>query len=298
MSLLPFAISGIGLLSSGTLYYTNTISDTTGIALGGASVIAGLLWYFLSKNKNTDSIEFKCNSIEEKSYFSLLDLEIKFRTAGILIDSLKDLRNQIEKSHRRITSYLLNLKQWNDQFKEKELSLTDELKDPFITILNESDFERIFEKYQKGYTCDISLWDKFAIYDIDTNKIRAFFENLINEISERITNSYMDFSMYDYITKSSYEPYSINEDTKLEYLKRIDYQSQPFAEHITGHPKKPSRRLLLVLCKEDEKQKRFEEFCKINFSTSPQSCFGGSSYKLTYVQVTGCQRNELKLYKE
>ena len=298
MSLLPFAISGIGLLSSGTLYYTNTISDTTGIALGGASVIAGLLWYFLSKNKNTDSIEFKCNSIEEKSYFSLLDLEIKFRTAGILIDSLKDLRNQIEKSHRRITSYLLNLKQWNDQFKEKELSLTDELKDPFITILNESDFERIFEKYQKGYTCDISLWDKFAIYDIDTNKIRAFFENLINEISERITNSYMDFSMYDYITKSSYEPYSINEDTKLEYLKRIDYQSQPFAEHITGHPKKPSRRLLLVLCKEDEKQKRFEEFCKINFSTSPQSCFGGTSYKMTYVQVTGCQRNELKLYKE
>ena len=297
-SLLPFAITGVGLLSSGTLYWANTISDTTGVALGGASVIAGILWYFLSKNKKTDVVKHKTDLNEEKSHFNLLDLEIKFRTAGIFIDSLKDLRNQIEKSHRRITSYLLNLKQWNKQFKDKQLLLSDKLKDPFITILDESDFERIFEKYKNGYTCNISLWDKFTTYDIDTIKIRAFYENLINEISDRITNSYIGFSMYDYITKSSYEPYSINEDTKLEYLSRIDHQSQPFAEHITGHPNKPSRRLLFVLCTEDEKQKRFEEFCKIKFSTSPQSCFGGTSYKLTYVQVIGCQRNELKMYKE
>lgn len=95
--------------------------------------------------------------------------------------------------------------------------------------------------------------------------------------------------------KLSDDFWGINIKEKLRnYLPIIENNSLPFIEYSIVIPGMSHRHLLFVSGKDDEKQKQFASFSGTYFKQNPQICFGGNSYKLTYVQVTGCKRDELK----
>ena len=295
-----FAIPAIGTASAGILNYFDKLSYESSIALSGVSIIGGGLCYYFSKKQNNSrhsAIENHDKGILSLHDSELLQEKIKYRLAGILIDRYKEIRSVVEREHRKITSFLLNLNEWSIQNKKKQSEISDKLKDPFVSIFSDNEFEKILNYYGEKYTRNIFLWNMFADYTIEGEAIRLFYEVLKTILLEKIHSSYGGFSMVQYIMSKSQEPFTLSLERKQELLTRIDLQSLPFVEHITGKPNKQVRRLLFVESENNIEKQKFEEFCKINFSNSPSCCYGGTIYKLTFVQILGCDRKELKMYK-
>lgn len=274
------------------LYYTDTLSGINCSIIGGVTALVSIILYNLFNKKKPTVVNPVV--VNEETNENHLHLELKFRVVGRLLDGLKEIRNKIEKDHRRITSYLLNLTERNETLRKTEITPSAGLRSPFITILESSDYERIFESYKEAYIGEVNLSERFADYEVD--KIKEFFDSLSNEISNRISNSCNGFSMCKYIYQTPYEPYSNNEEIKLKYLQKIENQSLPFAKHNIGHSDDQIVRLLIVNSSDSEEQKDFDNSSLAKFVNRPQSCFGGTPYKLTYIQVVGCRRDELSLY--
>ena len=301
MSKWIFAIPVIGTVSAIALNYFDKISSESVIGLASISIIGGCLYYYLSqkqKNSRSSSSEQHDEYVLNSQDNELLKKELKFRIAGIFIDRFNELHSIIEKEHRKLTSFLLNLNEWNIQNKKKQLEMLNKLKDPFVSIFSDDEFKKILSYYGDRYTKDVFLWNMFADYTIEGESIRLFYEVLKTILLKKIHNSYGDFSMVKYIMSESREPFTLSEERKQELLNRIDLQSQPFIEHITGKPNKQFRRLLFVNCENNAERQKFEDFCRRNFSKCPHCCYGGTIYKLTFVQILGCDRKELMMYKK
>ena len=297
-SIWPPAIAAIGMLVALILYSTGTISGVISCVIAMIAmipIIRVIAQLYLPKEKKTTNVPAAAPSGPSK-----LDLDLKFRKYGILFEHLKGIQDEIQKKHRLLTSYILNLKERNKELKDQGSAPSDDLKPPFITILSKDDCDKVFKQYGNQYTGNIDLWNLFCndYKNVSTDEIITIKNKLEKDVSDRVEKSYQDFSMCDFIMQPNKYPAFCADGKKVSgYIQQIENCSLPFTQLCPDVQNKPLQ-LLFVQCTDINKQKQFDTFSNNNFQTQPQCVFGGVGYKLTYVQIDGCKKTNLRIFQK
>lgn len=271
--------------------YFNISADAAWMIMVIAVAIG--VWMFNAKKEETVMAHLQNDPLGESNNFTDISLNLKLLCAGQAIDAMSDFRNELEKIHRYLTSYIGHFSMWLKDEEKVFGSFEDKLKPPFNTILTKKDFENIFNLKKEALTHDIWLWREFNDYSPTEEKARDFQYRLKKRLRTRIGNIHEVFSMCKYMMSSAKYDYLSELSTKHEkWLNEIERQSVPFVQSIGLHPN--PRKVLFVKSANAQEEQDWNNYIMHSCSICPTCAFGGSPYKLTYVQMQSLKKNDIK----
>lgn len=127
-------------------------------------------------------------------------LEKRAFVAGMLIDSLSKLHDNLSLLNVSMKSYVNNLCAWYQEEKAKVAEMKVDERPPFISILNNEPLQLFFDSKKQQLIEDIWLCKLMLSgnYAIDEQNVIKFKRHLKDTILEKLNRELMDFSIYQY----------------------------------------------------------------------------------------------------
>lgn len=264
--------------------------NTIALIISFIAVVVGI-WMFCAKKD--EIIRETLHNTSHIDSALKLSQQLKFLCAGQAIDVMANFREELEKKHRYLTSYIGHFRIWLNA-EEKELKcFDDKLKPPFNTILTMHDFEKVFNLKKELFTNDIWLWKEFDEYMPTEEKAIEFQNRIKSKLHKRIESLHTDFSMAKFMMNSEKFDYLLSSDTKRrQWLSDIERQSVPFVQCMGINPN--TRKVIFIKTIDSAEQKAWDNYITNNCTSHPICAYGGSPYKLTYVQIQPLKKEEVK----
>lgn len=279
------------LAAVGVYFATQLIPITATIA-----VIAIIVLIWMCSAKRTVRIKVPMTKIAETRKEERdvnMAAHLKFLTAGMAISTFKDLRDELERKHRYLTNFILNFEGWK---KEEEFRLNDldeDVKHPFITIISKDNFGYVFNVIKDSFVNDVWMYKEFTEYKTDENTISEYKFKIKNKLRTRIINSYHEFSMYKYLTGTTKFQYLLPVEKEItRWLNSIEAESTPFVQVNDGSTKS-DRSLLFIKTENGKEESIWQKTVEGHYASLPTNCFGGSPFKLSYVQIQGMKLGQI-----
>lgn len=265
-------------------------SNTAAIITLFIAVAIGI-WMFCAKKHET--IEETVHDTNHINSNAKLSQELKFICAGQAIDVMANFRDELEKKHRYLTSYIGHFCMWLNDEEKKLRSFDDKLRPPFNAILTMQDFEKIFNLKKELFTNDIWLWKEFETYMPTEEKAREFQNRIKNKLHKKIEVLHTDFSMAKFMMNSENFDYLFSSDMKREqWLSNIESQSVPFVQCSGIQPN--TKKIIFIKALDSPEKNAWENYIINNCTSQPTCAFGGSPYKLTFVQIQPLRKENVK----
>ncbi len=258
-----------------------------------AACVIGM-WMMTATKNNIVVVNKKISTPSDDHSDQRLKLELKYTCAGQAIDAMFDLKMEIEKKHRYLTSYLGHFSMWlkSEQNNYDNLNSKIKVRAPFNTILSKEDFKKIFSITKDSFTQDISLWREFKDYSPTEESARDFQNRLRDKLRNRIEQLHREFSMCKFIMNiDDYSYLHLSHTKPDEWLNTIERQSVPFV-HCSGiNPN--TRKVLIVSTTDATEKEQWANHITNSYMTIPICSYGGTSYKLSYIQMQALESNQV-----
>jgi C1A family cysteine protease len=230
---------------------------------------------------------------EEKSrkQTDLTKIRTKMHTAEKLIDETVTLQHEIESKSSSLKAFLNNLITWYKEAKEEESALDaskNEVKPPFIPLLQEEFLDGYFEKDKVQITGNIYLCELFLEkFKLEEKKIRQFKEELKNTLGGSLNDVIKNFDIWQYISGDNSFEY-LEKDSKInERLNSLDQYSKIFVYSRSAVEEKNPRKYIFMNTPDETHKTRWENLYSAHFASTecPQSCTQTSKYKISFIQL-------------
>ena len=249
-----------------------------------------VLWIFNSKKEEA----IITNPLEKPTLSIMPDLKLaqkmRFVCAGQAIDVMSDFRSELEKMHRYLTSYIGHFVMWHDAERKHFREFDDNLRPPFNTILSKEDFNQIFNLKKEVFTGDLLLWKEFE--DYEPTVAIEFQWRLKEKLRKRIQKLYTDFSMCKFIMNPELFDDIFSTSSKRGLWRNyLELQSVPFVQCTGIQPQ--TRKVLSVRSQDGAEQTQWNNYVINNYTSQPICTYGGSPFKLTYIQIQPLKKEEV-----
>ncbi len=225
---------------------------------------------------------------------------LKMHLAGMIIDSLYKLGQNLHAKYNSMRSYVGNLKVWREQEKES-LKMTRPDCNPFLTLISNKCLDKYFEDNKEKLTAGLELCVMFRDkYNVKEEEVVKFKNALKRRLVALLFGAVENLSVFKYVTKTEDYPYVGHEYTDIDsLLQRMDYKSTPFvrlnpapakAEGINTHCK-----MMFLYTEREQDRKTWEDACGRDFNNAPQIHTTPSPYKITLLQLKGVAKEDLSI---
>lgn len=215
------------------------------------------------------------------------DTELKYLSAGIVIDRFDKLRNEISVKGKYLKSYILNLETWLKEERNTLKGMDEHIRPPFYSLFSPSDANTYSAHIFADIFTDFWMYERFKSYDIDDDAIIDFKKALYNNVENKLSNISNGFTMYDYLSNNAKYSYLTNHSVD-KIFSSIKNMSLPFA---LGKliPKTKS----ILLCKVDNaSQDEWTDLVRQNYTDMPNLANDSSIEKVTFVQIQKYKLNQ------
>ena len=273
--------------------YWENITIPTCVALG-IGAIALIRYAFYRKNKRfaleaalDDEIAAN-NQKLVKARTTLTELDYRQHVAGMVLDNIVILNNNLQSLQTALYNFVKNLSAWYDEESEKVLNMSPEERPPFIALLDNLVLDSFFEKMKEDLTKDIRLYKIWSgNYMIDNMKILSFKNSLKQQIKDALSKSLDGFNAYEYLAGIRHYPYLTDhqeKDLRSEHISKLNDYSMIFLLPVNNNPM-PAAHHIYVRCKETFVQE-WRDLCKRNTEGGVSQCgIISSPFKVLEIQL-------------
>jgi len=292
-----WAIWGLVLVILGIItYYFGYLENITipaGVVLS-IGAIALVRYAFYRKNKRfaleaaLDDEIAAYNRELVKARTTLTELNYRQHVAGMVLDNITKLSNNLQTLQAALYNFVKNLSVWYDEENENVPQMSPEEKPPFVTLLDNTVLDSFFEKTKEQLTKDTRLYRIWSgNYIIDDMKILEFKNSLKQQIREELSKSLDGFNVYDYIAGIRQFPYLTGhqeKDLRSEHISKLNDYSMMFLLPVNNNPM-PAAHHIYVKCDEAFAQE-WRELCQRNTEGGASQCGNISSpFKVLEIQL-------------
>lgn len=135
------------------------------------------------------------------------EAQIKFYTAGVVVDETLALRLELDERYQSFVNYNKNLVQWYKEDKERKAHQTFKDEQMFIKITEKGVLDQYFEDNRSIICGKIDLLEEFKNYKLDKMPLMTLRTRLEKRTREELEKIFADFSMRDYILRTKEYPY-------------------------------------------------------------------------------------------
>lgn len=237
-------------------------------------------------------LETLATEAKPHSNFERCSMKLKYDMAGIVIDNVCGLKEEIVSEYRRMKSYTTNLGVWYNEERKRIDGICEDTRDPFIPIFDIESCELLYNDNINHYVEDLWLFKLFENYNVEDETIRKYKNLIKDEIIRRVNASFSNNTISTYL---------INEEQNAElplgkmkvdnWLKRICEMSVVFTQTHTSLSKNSVLRVIFS----PDNSEPFCSLCKSKYRDVPNVVKGYSPFKITYIQVCNLSLEEIKL---
>ena len=206
-------MSGAAVVFALVAYILTWVTRSWGIAHTFVSILAGLdvlalFGYLAQRRHDLAALKNRWRVLldEQGSLVGMTEKEMKMLdmrafVAGMLIDNLTGLHDNLSRLNVSMKSYVNNLSVWYEEEKRCVKVMSPEKRPPFIALLNNEVLFAFFKERELDLIAEIRLWElmKRGDYDIGEESVARFKGQLKNTILEKLDRELGDFSVYDFM---------------------------------------------------------------------------------------------------
>ena len=286
----PLALPVVGVLTHWASYsaYVAMLIDT----------IYFILWYRQRHHKRVeldDEYKTRLEALNREMAERERQLEVlnlRSHLAGMIIDSLYKLFNNLHSKYSGMRSFVGNLRVWREE-EGRVPEMSDQVSEPFLSVVSNEQLNRYFDECKQEITRSISLSQLFRnTYSISDEDIIRFQNNLKRTLVAALFQRIEDFSMYKFIIGSQVYPYVELNSADLDgLLGQMDNKSNHFVRTLSSvnsvEAQSACAKLLFMDADFEKERARWDKLCNHNFQTRPLLCHSNTSYRLTLMQIDG-----------
>lgn len=306
-------VASIVLLYGMICYYSDSIIDVlcnnisyTIYGILAVGIILFILWSRQRKHKRVDLDEDykdKLKRITDEITKRKKDIEtihIKTHVAGMIIDSMTKLSNNLHSKYNGMKSYVGNLRVWRIEEGER-IDIEPISRDPFLSMISNQCLDSYFESQKESIIQGIKLSSMFKNqYHIGEEQIIKFKNDLKDTLVRALSAKLEGFSIYKSIVGEEIYPYIDSRYTNVnELLQKMDRKSDVFVRKESVIESRESRntscKLLFLPAPQEFDRSKWEALCRDNFLHQPNLCTTDTNEKITLLQIVGMSTNEISL---
>ena len=299
-----FALAILGIITYYFGYSKNlTIPSCVVLVLG----IIGLIRYGIYRKNKRNALETALDddiAISNRCLITakttLEELDYRQHVAGMVLDNMAILSNNLQILQSALYNYVKNLSAWYDEENEKIPKMSPLEKPPFISLINNSVLDCFFEKEKEQLTKDFRLYKIWnGNYIIDDMKILLFKNALKQKIRAELAKALDDFNAYEYIAGIRHYLFLTNhkeKDLRSDHISKLNDYSMMFLLPINNNPM-PAAHHIYARC-EDTFVEEWRELCKRNTESGAAQCGNISSpFKVLEIQLEYVSQDNITIFE-
>lgn len=297
------ALAIFGLITYYFGYSKNlTIPSCVVLVLG----IIGLARYAMYRKKERYALEADLddeiatnNQRLIKASTTLKELDYRQHVAGMVLDNMAVLNNNLQSLQSALYNYVKNLSAWYDEENENFPQMSPIEQPPFISLIENTVLDSFFEEQKEHLTKDIRLYKIWnGNYIIDDMKILLFKNALKQEIRVELAKAIEGFNIYEYIADIHHYPFLTDhkeKDLRSHHISKLNDYSTMFLLPINSNPLSAAHHIY-VRC-EDTFVEEWRELCKRNTESGSAQCGNiSSSFKVLEIQLEYVSLNNITIF--
>ena len=223
---------------------------TFGMIAAIATIVTVLLWanfgikirrYRKKLQEEIDEVVLEAERLKR----NFLETQIKFYTAGIVIDEICLMKLGLEERYQSLVSYNKNLAQWYKEDKEKQTQLKTASEQMFIKIINRELLDRYFEDNRSTICRNIDLIAQFRTFRLTETSLIDLRNNLEEMTRKELDSMFGNFSMCDFVLQTHVYPY-LGEPDINGLFNKLNQFSQPAVRHMAANNLNATSRCLAI----------------------------------------------------
>ena len=198
-------------------------------------------------------------------------IEKRAFVAGMLIDSLSKLHDNLGMLNVSMKSFVNNLNAWYKEEQQSVAGMTVGARPPFLSILDNDALQTFFDDKEQVLTSDIWLWELMnsGCYDIDDQSVIHFKSHLRDTILQRLNRELDDFSIYGYWENPQRFPF-LKADTD-EFKQMLSQAVNSYSQVLLPqNNNQGDAGITIMLCHPADKTARLKADVKPYCSNNPQ----------------------------
>lgn len=165
----------------------------------------------------------------------LENISLRLHVAHMVVSKIDSIKSSLIKKYNHTKGYIGNLRIWYNETKENVSSMSCELTQPFLTVLDNNSLDTYFNDNCDNILREISLSDILrdsdGLSDEDIVNLKNSIENTINHRLECII---ADFNMFNHLSGRTLYPYLSNNRLSWgDLLQRMNRYSNIFIQATT-----------------------------------------------------------------
>lgn len=140
--------------------------------------------------------------------------QIKFYTAGVVIDKVQKMKLDLEERYQSLVSYVKNLAIWHKEDQEQQDNLETGDEKMFINLINHQLLDKYFEDNCTEICEKINFIERFKTFKITETSLQDLRQDLESLTRGVLYSLLCTFSMCDYILQKVNYPYLGSPDAK------------------------------------------------------------------------------------
>lgn len=231
---------------------------------------------------------------------TLKELDYRQHVAGMVLDNMAVLNNNLQSLQSALYNYVKNLSVWYDEENENFPEMSPIEQPPFMSLLDNTILDSFFEKEKEQLTKDFRLYKIWSgSYIIDDLKILLFKNAMKHEIREQLTKVLDGFNVYEYIAGIRHYPFLLDhqeKDLRSEHISKLNDYSIMFLLPINNNPM-PAVHFIYAKC-EDSFVEEWRELCKRNTESGAAQCgIISSPFKVLEMQLEYVSQDNITIFE-
>ena len=162
-------------------------------------------------------------------------LEMRFFAAGAVLDMLKDIRQELEGTYVRLSSFVSNLRLWHKEYEKRSLAL-DLGDDPKFRVLGDRDvLLAYFRQYENNIASTFDFMAAFRSFEVRPEGLAELRRSMEDSARGAVARSFGPRYFAAHLTASPPAPY-LPEVDLAETMARLNRMSQAMLRHVGATP--------------------------------------------------------------
>lgn len=262
--------------------------------IGGIVLTSIILVCYISQRKHYRRILL--DELEDKAQQMALEINRKkkendiFRLrlyiAGMIIDKLSDLQNELNNKYTLMKSYVGNLSVWYNEEQKKIERMDSKKKEVFAPLLSNDILHDYFEKEGERITEGLYLYDYLNGYNLSEEGIKEYKIKIKRELINILFEPLKGFNLLSYIEGKEYPYLNQSYSNVGMLLPLLENKSEYFLQTAINNIDKRNeiaKHIFLHLETQEEKDRWNKDYPQY-FQKKPSSESIASPYKLIVFQ--------------
>lgn len=225
-------------------------------------------------------------------------LGLRCHIAGMVLDKMHSLKNEIHTKYLETKAFVGTLKQWHKEESEKVEGMDANLKAPFYSVLSNKKLDAYFDQQKDALTAGICLYDYIDKFKVNQSSVVQFQNGLKQSLVDILLNQISDFKLSDYLMGKSYpylDPLSSEQiEAIFTNLEEGSNMCLQYKEGAIGEDKSEHDRVML--CNYDLSQdNNWASLLRSKCFSAPRSEQMSSAYALVEMQLKRLKENHLAI---